>query len=255
MPHWLRSVLTVLVVPPPNLVVIALCALVLARWRWHQRFAMLVVTICLVLLFMFCIPVVGQGLLVSLEQGLPLEPPKDDPPQAIVVLSAEVEHTLGEPGVTVGPLTLQRLRAAAQLYRRTHLPILVSGGTLQHDDPPLANLMAESLKNDFGVPVRWQETKSFNTWENAADSADILVPLGIRSVYVVTNAWHEKRAVIAFRHAGFRVTAAPVQLDDFSAGWLPETSAWTHSYFGLHEWVGTAVYWFDAWLHPSKRAA
>ncbi len=255
MPHWIRSILTVLVVPPPNLVVIGLCALVLVRWRWHERIAMLVVAICLVLLFAFSVPVVGQGLLVSLEHGLPLAPPKDDPPQAIVVLSAEVERTLGEPGVAVGQLTLQRLRAAAQLYRRTHLPILVSGGTLQKDDPPIANLMADSLKNDFGVPVRWQETQSFNTWENATDSADILAPLGIRSIYVVTHAWHEKRAVIAFRHAGFRVTAAPVHLDDFSAGWLPQTSAWVHSYDGMHEWVGTAVYWFDAWLHPPKRAA
>ncbi|HSU04384.1 MAG TPA: YdcF family protein [Acetobacteraceae bacterium] len=247
--------MTVLLVPPFNLVLVAIGGLLLMCWRWYRRAGIAIVAISLALLLVLAVPITGQALLVSLEQGLPLEPPKDAPPQAIIVLGAEVEHTLGQPDVTVGPLTLQRLRAAASLYRRTHLPILVSGGTLHEDDPPIAGLMADSLKNDFGVPVQWVETKSFNTWENAGESAAILDPLGLRSVYVVTHAWHEKRALIAFRHFGFRVTAAPVQLDDFSAGWLPETTSWTRSYYGLHEWVGTAVYWLDAYLRPSNKAA
>jgi uncharacterized SAM-binding protein YcdF (DUF218 family) len=255
LPHVIRSLLTVLLVPPFNLVLIAIGGLLLTFWRWYRGVGIAIVSVCLALLLIMASPITGQALLVSLEQDLPLVPPKDAPPQAIIVLSAEVAHTLGQPDVRVGPLTLQRLRAAAALYRRTHLPILVSGGTLQENDPPIATIMADSLKNDFGVPVQWTETKSSNTWENAADSAAILAPLDLRSVYLVTHAWHEKRALIAFRHFGLRVTAAPVQLDDFSAGWLPETTGWTRTYYGLHEWVGTAVYWLEAYWWSSNRAA
>jgi uncharacterized SAM-binding protein YcdF (DUF218 family) len=239
------------VVPPPNLVLAAIAGLVLTRWR--RRTGTIVVAASLGLLLVLSVPIVGQALIVSLEQGLPLEPPRNDPPQAIIILSAEVEHTLG--GVQVGPLTLERLRAGAALERRTHLPILVSGGRLDADEPPIAELMADSLKNDFGVPVQWIEDRSRNTWENASDSAAILEPLGIRSVYVVTHAWHEHRAMLAFRRTELRATAAPVQLDAISAGVLPSVNAWSHSYLALHEWIGLAWYWLAEHLWRSNSAA
>jgi uncharacterized SAM-binding protein YcdF (DUF218 family) len=240
-----------LVVPPPNLVLAAIAGLVLMRWR--RRAGTIVVAASLTLLLVLSVPIVSQALIVSLEQGLPLEPPRNEPPQAIVILSAEVAHTLG--GVEVGPLTLERLRAGAALERRTHLPVLVSGGALQPDDPPIAELMADSLKNDFGVPAKWIEVHSRDTWENASDSAAILEPLGIRSVYVVTHAWHEHRAMIAFRRTELQATAAPVQLDAMSAGVLPSANAWSHSYFALHEWIGLAWYWLADHLWRSNNAA
>jgi uncharacterized SAM-binding protein YcdF (DUF218 family) len=243
-------------VPPPNLVLATLVGLVLMRRLRWRRVGTVVVSTSLALLLILSVPVVSQALLISLEQGLPLVPPQNDPPQAIVILSAEVEHIRGPGlGIDVGPLTLQRLRAGAALQRRTHLPILVSGGSLQTDEPPIAGLMAAGLKNDFSVPVQWIEGRSRNTWQNASDSAAILEPLGIHSVYVVTHAWHEHRAVIAFRHAGLQATAAPVQLDSLSAGVLPSTTAWVHSYLALHEWIGLAWYWLVDQLRPSNRVA
>jgi len=242
------------VVPPPNLVLVAIAGLVL-MWR-RRRAGTIVVAASLGLLLILSLPIVSQALIVSLEQGLPLEPPRNDPPQAIVILSAEMQHTLGPgPDVRVGPLTLQRLSAGAALERRTHLPILVSGGTLEADEPPIAELMADSLRNDFGVPVQWIEDHSRNTWENASDSAAILEPLGIHSVYVVTHAWHEHRAMIAFRRTRLRATAAPVQLDELNAGALPAATAWLQSYYALHEWIGLAWYWLADHLWRSNSAA
>jgi uncharacterized SAM-binding protein YcdF (DUF218 family) len=255
LPHFLRGLVTVLVVPPPNLVLLAIAGFMLLHWTRYRRAGTILLATGLALLLILSVPVTGQALLVSLEQDLSLDPPKEAPPAAIVILSAEVEHAIGPgPDVRVGPLTLQRLRAGAELARRTHLPILVSGGTLQEDDPAMASIMADSLKDDFGIPAQWIEARSRNTWENASDSAAILLPKGIRSVYVVTHAWHEWRATIAFRHAGLIPTAAPVQLDDLSAGLLPEISGWSRSYYGLHEWIGLAVYWLDTYLRPSNRA-
>lgn len=241
-------------VPPPNLVLAAIIGLVLMHWR--RRAGTIVVAASLALLLIFSLPITGQALILSLEQGLPLDPPPNDPPKAIVILGAEVVHTLGPgPDVRVGPLTLQRLGAGAVLQRRTHLPILVSGGELGTDEPPIAELMADTLKSNFGVPVQWIEARSHNTWENAADSAAILAPLGIRSVYVVTHAWHEHRAIIAFRRVGLQVTAAPVQRDEMSVGVMPSTMGWTNSYFALHEWIGLAWYWLADHLWRSNRAA
>ncbi len=251
----IRELIAALIVPPANLVLTGIAGLLLVRWRWYRRAGLAIVAVSLALLLVLAVPAVGQAMIVSLEQGLPLDPPAAAPPQAIVVLSAELDRVRGPAGFEVGPLTLQRLRAAAALYRRVHLPVLVSGGSVEGDTPPIAAVMARSLEDNFGVPVRWIEARSRTTWENAADSAAILAPLGIHSVYVVTHAWHEKRAILSFRHFGMQATAAPVQLDTLATGILPEAGAWVRSYYGLHEWIGLAWYWLIAHRSASNNAA
>jgi uncharacterized SAM-binding protein YcdF (DUF218 family) len=199
-------------------------------------------------LVLLALPFVAGRLIVSLEHGLPLTASAADPPQAIVILSAEVSRSGGDaPRIGIGPLTLERVRAGAALYRRTGLPILVTGGAPQDaPDASLAGMMARSLDADFHVPVRWIEPAAQDTWENAADSAAILKAQGIGSIYLVTHAWHMRRALIAFRHTGIRVTAAPVQIDHAPGGrfsdFVPRTSAWLTSYYALHEWIGCADY-------------
>jgi uncharacterized SAM-binding protein YcdF (DUF218 family) len=191
-------------------------------------------------------PIVADTLLQRLEVHLPSPTTGSPPPRAIVVLGAEVRHTTETPSVVVGPLSLERLAAAARLQRKTGLPVLVSGGTLQTDTPPIADVMADSMREDFRVPVQWRETHSLTTWENARFSADILKKEWIGSVYVVTNAWHMRRALLAFRGTGLTVTPAPTPpdrkdgpiLDDF----VPRASTWRVSYFALHEWIGYAWY-------------
>lgn len=242
----MRAIATVLIVPPINLAVVALICVLLARYRSWRR-GTLVATISMAALVLLAVPVTGQLLLFSLEQNLPLEPPAT-PPQAIVVLSAELDHVRdAKSDVVVGSLTLERERAAAALARRTGLPILVAGGEISSDDPPIGDVMAESMKADFGVPAKWVENRSRSTWQNAEFSAEILRPLGITSIYLVTHAWHEKRALLAFRHFGMRPTASVVQLDALQGGiWPPTVSAWMRSYYGLHEWVGLTWYWIRA---------
>src|SRR5262249_39057210 len=128
----------------------------------------------------------------------------------------------------------------------TGLPILVSGGRVREREVPIADLMADSLRSDFQVPVRWIERESRDTWENAHFSATILHQQGISSVYLVTHGWHMKRAILSFTGTGIVVTAAPTRMDrapplgprDF----IPGAYAWRQSFFALHEWVGLAWY-------------
>ena len=234
----MRNLLVNLALPPTGLVLLILLGLLIGR-RGLGLIAVL-------LLILLGLPVVSDSLLRSLEEGLPTASP-EHPPQAIVVLGAEVIRADDEKlGVRPGLLTLDQLRAAAALQRRTGLPILVTGGTTQPDTAAVGEVMAQSLQDDFRIPVRWVEAKSADTWANARLSADILHEAGIDSVYVVTHAWHERRAMLAFRGTGLTVTAAPVSLDsplrpdhdDF----LPRVAGWQTSYWALHEWIGYAWY-------------
>jgi len=241
----LRVLLTDLVIPPPSLVYVALAGIALAAAGRRMRFGFTIAAASLVVLLGLGLPLTGNALLISLERDLPLRPPPDAPPGAIVILSAEVDRT--PDGLEPGKLTLQRLLAGARLWQRTHLPVLVSGGSLEPGEMPVAHVMARTLERDFHVPVRWIEDRSQTTWQNAADSAAILRPAGIRSVYVVTHAWHERRAVLAFRHFGLLPTASPVPGDVVTGGIVPTVSGWVRSYHALHEWAGLAVYSFRAW--------
>ena len=165
----------------------------------------------MILLILFGMPVISDSLLLALASGLPMTPPADHPPQAIVVLGAEVIRAHNEKlGIRPGLLTLDRLRAAAILYRRTGLPILVTGGTTQPNTAAVGLVMDESLTDDFLTPPRWVEAKSVDTWENARFSADILRAEGITSVYVVTHAWHMRRAILAFQESALPLRPFPL---------------------------------------------
>jgi uncharacterized SAM-binding protein YcdF (DUF218 family) len=234
-----------LLLPPVSLALFGLLGVLIAfRYR---RAGLGLALISLVLLLLLAMPVVAKTLLVSLEQGLPLTAEPEAPPAAIVILSGDVSRS--DPPLQpldIGQLTLERIRAGAAVHRRTALPILVTGGRLPGDEVAVGSLMARMLVSDLGIAVRWTETEANDTWENAAASAAILEAEQIRSVYLVTHAWHMRRAVMAFKHFGMKVTAAPVRLDTLPEltihEFLPTASAWLTSYYGLHEWIGCAYY-------------
>ena len=241
----LRVIATDLLVPPISLLLAVLIGSSIGRrfgligrfLRWAGLLGLLILAM----------PVAGGSLTIALEQDLPLTPPPGSLPQAIVILAGDVSHSGTQDLILhLGSLSLERVRSGAALYRRTGLPILVSGGSLHEGEQPLAALMADSLVHDFGVPVRWTEVASQDTWENAHMSAAILRGQGIRSVYVVTQAWHMRRAILAFADAGITVTAAPPWLDRLPTplvvDFVPVVSGWQTSYFALHEWIGCAYY-------------
>jgi uncharacterized SAM-binding protein YcdF (DUF218 family) len=241
----MKGILLTLAMPPTGFLLLVAAGLLLSRvWR---RVGRGLAWLGLIALLLFGMPIVSESLLLGLETGLPMTPEAGHPPQAIVVLGAEVIRAHGETlGIRPGLLTLDRLRTAAALHRRTGLPILVTGGATQPDTQAVGLVMERSLQDDFQSPPRWVETKSADTWENARFSADILRSAGIDSVYVVTHSWHMRRAVLAFAGTGVTVTAFPTSLDDPMGpdlyDFLPRASGWQTGYFALHEWIGYAWY-------------
>ena len=237
---------TALVVPPVNLLPLGIAGLLMAR-RW-PRLGRFVTAFSLILLLVFSLPLTSNFLIASLEWDLPRAPP-DRPPGAIVILSANAGYGTDaglEQGIGIGDLTLERMRAGALLQRQTELPVLVSGGKLDRKAAPIAELMARSLHDEFGIPVRWAEAKSEDTWQNAEFSAPLLRAAGVDSVYLVSHAWHLRRAEMAFAHFGIATTPAPLRYDrppDFALDeFIPRAAAFLHSYFAMHEWIGCVYY-------------
>ena len=240
----MKGLLITLAMPPVGFLCLTILGLAVARWR--RRCSRALACLGLAGLTLLALPIFSDVLLAGLERDLPLRPPADAMPQAIVILGGDLNRTADPPFVLPGFLSLDRMRAGVALYRKTGLPILVTGGIVHPHHQAVATIMADSLRDDFQVPVAWVEPRSQDTWENAAFSADILKQQGIRSVYVVTQGWHERRAMLAFRHAGLIATAAPTSLeapiDPIVWDFLPRASAWGWSYYALHEWIGCAWY-------------
>jgi uncharacterized SAM-binding protein YcdF (DUF218 family) len=232
-------------VPPVGLLIPSIFAL--AVTRRYPRAATLILAIFLFGLTGLAMPVVSGSLMGSLESDLPMEPSAGDPPQVIVLLGGDFSRDASSANsFEVGPLSLERERAAAILERRTGLPVLVTGGPVVSGREAIGTLMDQSLTSDFGIRARWVETRARDTWENAQFSAAILMPRGITAVYLVTQAWHMRRAVQAFRHFGMHPLAAPTniqpRLEVSASAFVPRAKSWLDSYYALHEWFGYAFY-------------
>lgn len=242
----LQHLLTTLLLPPLLLIGLALLACLWAARgnRGAARFAAL----CLLALLALATPQVAGLLHASLEAGIDAPPgqPGAEPamPRAIIVLAADALTTTT--GASVGGLTLERLRAGATLHRATGLPVLVTGGVLGRGQPPVARLMAGSLAEDFQVATRWVEERAGDTRENADFSAALLRAEGIGTAYLVTHAWHTRRARAAFARAGLVAIAAPVpRRAPPRGGWVdlvPRANVLGESWFMLRELLGLLVY-------------
>jgi uncharacterized SAM-binding protein YcdF (DUF218 family) len=200
----ITNALSSLLVPPGLLLVLLAAGLLLGRPR--PRTGRMLLISGTAGLYLLSLPVTAHFLLGLWEVPAAAAPADAG---AIVVLGGGKAHSTPEYGSdTVRGATLVRLRYAAHLQRRSGLPLLVSGGSPEGSPQTEAMLMRTVLEREFGVPVRWVEDGSANTLENARLSFGILSAQGIRTIHLVTHAWHMRRAQLAFEHAGFQVVPA-----------------------------------------------
>jgi uncharacterized SAM-binding protein YcdF (DUF218 family) len=243
--NWLiRNALAAALLPPGSLIIVLLCGLVLARRR--RLLGRSLIAFGLVALYALSTQYVADGLLQTLEP-LPLDPATGTEAQAIVVLGGGTYFSAPEyGGTTSGSNALVRLRYAAYLQRKTGKPLLVSGGSPEGAEVGEARHMREILQREFQVPVKWVEDRSLTTLENARLSHAMLRAHGIRTVYVVTQAWHMPRARLAFEHAGFTVIPAAT---DYATrfrltvlDFLPDARALRDSSLYFRELIGIGWY-------------
>ncbi len=170
---------------------------------------------------------------------------------AIVVLGGGRTLRAPEYGVAdLRPLGIERLRYGLWLARETGLPVLFSGG-LAHGSPPgptEAEIAARVAERDFHHPLRWLETTSHDTRENALHSVTLLRSQGIQHIVVVTHYFHMARAMGNFERAAaqpgtaMRLTAAPMAVVPYLrprlVDFVPSRAGAAETSYVLHEWLG-----------------
>jgi len=193
--------LTMLVLPP---IPFLLLVLVGARLMFRRRLlAWCVILLAVLGLWFSSTRALGQ----ALSRGLMLPSPvllerevtelRRAPRSAIVVLGAGRRTLSPEYGVSMlNSDSLERLRYGLHLSRETQIPVLFTGG-VGHDEAtgaPQAEIAQRVAEREFGHKLRWTESLSRDTRENARASVALLAASGIEQIVLVTHATHMPRA-------------------------------------------------------------
>ncbi|NRT57526.1 YdcF family protein [Sphaerotilus uruguayifluvii] len=253
-PSW-KPTLSALIQPPASLLLMIPAGLWALRWRrWAGR---LMISLATLGLWLMCCSGSAQWL-----QDHVLRPPSalsapeiralmrapGTPPTAIVVLGAGRHRLSPEYGSSM--LTQQamvRLHYGVWLARRTGQPLAYSGGVGwgQSGETTEAETAARILMDDYGSRLRWTESRSRDTRENAERLVPMLQADGVRRIILVTHASHMPRAMRAFRDAAGRqisIVAAPVGFvtNDESGllDWIPSSYGYRLVHDALHEVLG-----------------
>lgn len=246
---WAKKVVAVVLLPPLGPLLLIAAGLWIAR---RHRRGLVLAWLGLAAAALLSTQAGVSWLLRPLEDAAPLTAEQAHRAQAIVILAGGQRRRAPEyGGATVSALSLERVRYGARLWRETDLPILVSGGTLR-EKVAEAQLMRDALERDFAVPVRWTETESRDTRENARNSAKLLAGEGVTRILLVTHAAHMPRAREAFEAAGLEVIPAPTAWQGSSSDdlqptdFVPSPRAASAGWYALHEWLGRLAYRISA---------
>lgn len=187
----------------------------------------------------------------TLEGRYPFRDLPSGEADAIVILSGGAQPSMpSQPFALPAESTYRRTMYGMWLHEHWKpLPVVVSGGTLSPDSPPIAELMRDILLGgEMDEGEVWVESESHTTYENAVNAAALLRPRNISRVALVTDSVHMPRAELAFRKQGFVVVPAPccaysaADLNRF-ADYIPSSGAMEANEAALHEWGGLMWYW------------
>ena len=243
---FLKPLLTALVLPPGGLLLLIFLAGLLVRK--FQRAARVAVLICSLAMWLLACDATAYGLnRLLLTSYAPVSAKDLDKAQAIVVLGGGVEQFAPKyGGEELTDIAYKRLAYATLLAKRTELPMLYAGGkgwaasdSQRHSEAEVAE---QTLARDFDRQLRWQDSTSRDTRENALRAFEILSPGGIQRIALVTNDWHMQRSVRNFEQAGFEVMPAPMGYlqppVNLPIDFFPTANGLRHSYWVLREWLG-----------------
>ena len=246
-----KPILTALVLPPVPLLALALVGLWRAR---RQRRCGLGLALASIIALWLCS---CEGAAGWLERTI-LQPPPALSAQARAEIKARAAHGTRAAIVVLGggvfrdapelgtddlqAPSLQRLRYGLWLGHETGIPVAMSGGAgwILGDGTTVseASVAARIASQEFGAPLRWMESTSRDTRENALNTTALLVPQGVREIVLVTHGWHMPRALREFRAAAAR-QGVPLRIDPAPMGLAPRSDLplllWLPSGQGSHD--------------------
>ncbi len=234
-----EKLLTYLFFPPGGFLIL----IGISLWLWNKRpgFARILVLLTGLSLYLLSISPISNLLLLPLER--PYRETFSGKADVIVVLGGGAEEgCAGE--IRLTGTSTKRVLKAYMLWKKTHLPLVVSGGKLREGDWPEARYMEEVLKK-LGVMDVLRGERAINTRQEAEEVKKIMGAYGWKTAYLVTSAFHMKRAVFAFRAHGVKVIPVATDFRSSSSSFffLPSTKSLDDSFIALHEYAGLLYYW------------
>ena len=254
-----KPVLTVLLLPPVPLLVLALIGirLSLARRVWSRVLlglagagiwfsASTVAAEWLQQVWLAPPPALAGERLARLQQ-----PAAARPAVAVVVLGGGTEALAPEYGAaSLSAPSLERLRYGVWLGRQLQAPLMFTGGVghASVQGTSEAEIAAQIAAREFGRPLRWTEGRSRDTRENARYAVAMLRSEAPRHLVLVTHGWHMPRALRAFQQASaeagapWEVVAAPMglaqRIERPVLRWLPSSEGFKLTRAVLREKIG-----------------
>jgi uncharacterized SAM-binding protein YcdF (DUF218 family) len=254
--NWKPVVSALLLPPVPWLLLIVMGCRLRPRRRWTGS---LVLAVALTGLWLSHCQAVGIALAQWISPATALSPAQVSDLKRTLVGRKPVVLVLGGGTEALAPeyndadltdTAMQRLRYGLWLARQVQAPVMVSGGVGhgQPGSPSEAAVAARIALRDHNVSLRWQESESRDTRENARFSLLMLRADGVTDILLVTNGWHMRRAVRAFQQeAGrlgqtARIVPAPmglgVDLMQPVQRWMPSVDGYRRVNQALHEALG-----------------
>lgn len=176
---------------------------------------------------------------------------------AVIVLGGGMVE--GSPHIPLANGAYKRAILGLTLAKSKNIPLLFSGGGLAkyteadafeaslnelktslHVSLPKTSLKADT--KTFGILV---EKRSLDTFENAKFSKKLFNDASIKTpkIYLITSAFHMRRAVKIYKHFGFKVIPMATDFHISDKGktfwdYFPNMTAFQNSYLALHEYIG-----------------
>jgi uncharacterized SAM-binding protein YcdF (DUF218 family) len=247
----LKTLLKTMILPPAGPLLLALLGLLLLKRK--PALARICLIVAVVSLWLLSTPVISDALSSLVERYPPLNLGAAKDAQAIVILGGGGQRRLAPEygGPAAEPFLLERLAYGAFVARATGLPVLVTGYRIE------ARAMQDTLQRNFGVDARWVDDQSYDTFENARNSASLLKSDGVHRIMLITRATHMPRSVREFTAAGIEVIAAPVGVlasrDEGIYRYLPGPDALHRSHMAIYEVLGEPVRAFLAATHLRRQ--
>lgn len=248
---FLIYIIKTLILPPASLLILAISGLLIHIKR--QKLGISLIATSLLALYILSLPLVSVFLATTQQSYPALNNSQilQSNAQAIIVLGGGTRPSAPEYDnqIILHERVFDRLRYAVRLAKKTGLPVLVSGGKVfDRTQPAEAEIIQETLVNDFQFKANWLENQSRNTAENAKFSYSLLSKESINRIILVTQALHMARAVDQFQNAGFQVTPAPTAFISYPnqitvLDFIPRASALAVSSMVVHELLGR--WWYQ----------
>ena len=228
------------IILPPNIFFILFIAVFFMKKILHIK---IFIFFNLVFLYFSFMPMLAYKLIIKVESDIDFNNIPNTNSQVIVVLGAGIKYD--NDSFILTKSSVSRLKYAVFLHKKNKLPLMLSGGRTNKANFSEAEIMQKYLSN-INIQAKWLENNSHNTREQAKYVWQILQPLAIKNIILVTDNYHMKRAMNSFLKIGFD-TVIPANVYSVKKitgiqSFIPTAEAMINVRLVLHEYLG--IIWY-----------